>query len=152
MGILEAISSRSYQLRSLRSLRDTPHRSQKMKACIITGILCLLVGFGFGYYQKVRETDAYIHVIQVNGTLIEGKFQTIGTEELKELNDLVFETQGADHKILQIIVEKENKVKMIVGISNQDQPHPSFPSEIPMTAEKKDGTWSITKIEPASTT
>jgi len=26
MGILEAISSRSYQLRSLRSLRDTPHR------------------------------------------------------------------------------------------------------------------------------
>ena len=29
MGILEAISSRSYQLRSLRSLRDTPHRSTK---------------------------------------------------------------------------------------------------------------------------
>ncbi len=121
-----------------------------MKASIITGIICLVVGFGLGYFQKVRETDAYIHVVQVNGTLIKGKFQTIGTQGLKELNDLIFETQGADRKILQIMVETENKVKMIVGISNHDQPHPNFSSEIPMTAERKNGTWSITEIKPAS--
>jgi len=108
-----------------------------MKASIVTGIICLVVGFGLGYFQKVRETDAYIHVVQVNGTLIKGKFQTIGTQELKELNDLIFETKGADRKILQIMVETENKVKMIVGITNQDKPHPHFRSEIPMTLEKK---------------
>ena len=121
-----------------------------MKSIIITTVLSLIVGFALGYIQKVRETDEYIHVIQVNGTLIEGNFQTIGKEELKELNDLVFETHGEDHKILQILVTTKQKVNMVVGISNQVRPHPNFTSEIPMTAEKKDGYWSITETKPAS--
>ncbi|WP_269527238.1 hypothetical protein [Coraliomargarita parva] len=116
-----------------------------MKSIIITATLSLLIGFALGYLLKVRETDEYIHVVQVNGTLIEGQFQTIGKEELKALNDLVYESKGADYKILQILVQSKEKVRMIVGISNRGKPHPGFTSEIPMIAEKKDGVWSITK-------
>ena len=61
------------------------------------------------------------------------------------MNDLVFESNGADHKILQILVQSEEKVKMVVGISDLEKPHPNFTSEIPMIAEKKDGYWRITK-------
>ncbi|MGJ8640233.1 MAG: hypothetical protein ACSHYA_12660 [Opitutaceae bacterium] len=123
-----------------------------MKRIIIVGLACGLIGFGIGYFQKVRETDEYIHVIQVNGTIIEGNFLSIGIEELKALNDLIFQMKGADYKILQVIVKSENEVNLTVGISDGHEPHPRFQSEIPMTVKKRDGIWTITEIQPASIT
>ena len=123
-----------------------------MKRIIIVGLTCGVIGFGVGYFQKVRETDEYIHVVQVNGTIIEGYFESIGIKELKQLNDLIFETHGADYKILQVIVKSENEVNLTVGISDGHEPHPRFQSEIPMTAKKENGIWTITEIRPASIT
>ena len=123
---------------------------RKMKVTIITAILSLLVGFALGYHQNLRETDEYIHVVQVNGTIIEGDSLTIGTEELNELNDLIFRTYGQDHKILQILVKTEEKVVMYIGGRTKGEPDPHYTSETPITAEKKNGAWTITEIKLGS--
>lgn len=92
----------------------------------------------------MREADQYVHVIQVNGTIIEGDFQSIGINELKELNDLVFQSQGANHKILQVLVENSNEVKLITGGFDDHKPYPHQTSELTYLAKKIDGHWEIT--------
>ena len=70
--------------------------------------------------------------------------------ELEELNDLVFQSKGANYKILQITVKSKNEVDLTVGISDGHEPYPRFQSEIPMTVKKENGIWTITGIKPAS--
>jgi hypothetical protein len=115
-----------------------------MKRIIIVGLACGLIGIGIGYFQKVRETEQYIHVIQVNGTIIEGNFQSIGIEDLKELNDLFFKTKGANHKILQILVTNSNEAELVTGGFDDNKPYPYQTSELTYLAKKIDGHWEIT--------
>lgn len=117
----------------------------------IIGIVCGLIGFLGGYFLNVRETDAYIHVIQVNGTVIQGEFQSIGLSELEELNDLVFQAHGSSHKILQILVTNSNEVELIIGGFDDHKPHPHQISEQTYLAKKKDGRWEIKAKGLAST-